>query len=175
MKSILLLLICTITAANTHAQSFTATTTNTNANSKMIVSGNNPIYKNSMRSTTQVQSNLNVKNNSVTGYDLNFYTAPLTTSDNTSTPNTCLLQDGDGNSFTGTLKNKTKVDPSGITKYSCTFSVDDFYKIAAVKKITAIKIFSADNKTGNLPLSNGLQETILAQAKSLLAALQTQQ
>ena len=143
-----------------------------NNNVKTVKSGTNPIYKASLTNTVQVQSQVDVQSDAVINYNINFYDARLTeeNQNRSAGSNTCMLQTGDNNVITGTLKIEMRGNSPDNMQYACSFLKNDFYKIVSIKKIIQVKIISG-NKVGIFPIDDSFQETIIMQAKSLLNSI----
>ena len=151
MKTILLFCLlapCT----NVFSQSILSDTRDA-ANMRTITSGSNPLHKSSFSKTMDVQSQLNIQNDSITSYDLNFTGSETPALNSVST---CSLQTENGTVLTGALvANKFR------------FSKEDFYTLIT-SKITQIKITATNGREQTIQISEDLQDILSKQAEALL-------
>ena len=166
MKTLLLLCLCVVTT-NLFSQTIASDKTNASTGIRSITTGTNPLYK-GVTNTIQVKSEVDVQDDSVIAYKLNFIipVLPVQISDNDLPPNTCLLIDADQGTYHGTLSTSPQT-------YTCAFPQDDFSKLSTVKIIN-IKIITANGKGGSIPVNISMQSAISNQAKAINAALQKQ-
>src|SRR5438067_616890 len=99
-------------------------------NVRTITTGINPLYKVAFTPILQVQSQIEVQNDSIITYRLNFVTPGLTMVINNkdSVVNACYLKDENGSIYTGALKAEVAgvvVDRS-YQGYTCILTKDDF-------------------------------------------------
>ncbi len=164
MKTILLFCSLTI-GANIYSQSILSDVKDVASNKRTLLTGTNPLHK-SFSKTVQVQSQLNLEDNSITSYQLIFTAPEMPEADNkNSSSNTCVLKDENGTVISGILSSASSVTDQ--SSYACKFSKDDFYKIIALK-ITDVGIISASGKSELFSVDKNLQDIIAKQARALL-------
>ncbi|MEP6845178.1 MAG: hypothetical protein ABI861_04215 [Panacibacter sp.] len=131
----------------------------------------NSLYRVASTNILQVQSQIEIKNDTIITYRLNFITPalPVNIEVKDSLPNECMLNDDEGNIYNGRLHNETTAFLLGknYQSYACSFSKDDFYKIVSIN-ITDVKIISSSGKGGLFHIDKKAQDKISIQGKILL-------
>lgn len=171
MKTFFCLLFLII-AVKMFSQNITVQQNSLTAGASKLSTGNNPIHRASRATSSMVQSEVMSQSDSVTNYNLNFYTPPSSIKNNNTQKNVCIITDDNGNTIKGVLKGEMQATDS-LQKNTCSFTKADFYKIAALKNVKQIKIISSKTIT-SFSVDNDLEETIVKQAKALLNAIKNQ-
>lgn len=169
----ILLLFCSLTIhVSIYSQSLLSDKKDVATNTRTLTSGTNPLHKARLTSTLQVQSQLDIQNDSIVSYKLNFFAPglPKLTDTDESLTNACLLKDENGTVYNGVFTNEST---NSQKTYTCTFSKDDFFKVITLK-VSEINITTGDGKAGLLKVDKKLQDNIAQQGAKLLNKLKNQ-
>ena len=162
----IILLVCSLAmSANVFSQKILSDTRDATTSMRTITTGTNPLYKNSFSKTVDVQSQLNVQNDSITSYDLDLISEEAT--GNAPAVTACSLEAENGTVITG-----TSAETGNPKSFRFRFSKEDFYKMIALK-IKQIKITTAEGREELIKINENVQSTIANQAKVMLVRLRT--